>query len=96
MRLDNRIRALIAVGASVAANCQPCLAHNLGAALEWGADDQEIAEAVEVGKRVREGAAAKMDEFASGPNLARNPATGRPDPGCGCGRDVTATGAHNG
>ena len=63
MNLDNRILELIAVGASVAANCQPCLDYNVGKALEFGADRQQIAEAIEVGKRVRQGAASKMDKF---------------------------------
>ena len=61
---------LIAVGASVAANCQPCLEHNVGKALEYGADSQQIAEAIEVGKRVRQGAAAKLDKFAVSLNHA--------------------------
>lgn len=52
MTLDNRIKELIAVGASVTANCQPCLEYHVGEALEKGADGQEIAEAVEVGKMV--------------------------------------------
>jgi AhpD family alkylhydroperoxidase len=62
--LDNRILELIAVGASVAANCQPCLEYNVDKAREFGADGQEIAEAIEVGKRVRQGAAAKLDKLA--------------------------------
>ncbi|NTU63269.1 MAG: carboxymuconolactone decarboxylase family protein, partial [Chloroflexi bacterium] len=40
MNLDNRILELIAVGASVAANCQPCLDYNVRKALEFGADRQ--------------------------------------------------------
>jgi hypothetical protein len=64
MILENRILALIAVGASVAANCQPRLEHNLATALKSGASSLEIGEAIEVGKRVRRGAADKMDKFA--------------------------------
>ena len=64
MRLDNQILALIAVGASVSANCQPCLEHNVNTALKCGADAQQIAEAIEVGKRVRRGAATEMDKYA--------------------------------
>lgn len=66
MKLDDRIVRLIAVGASIAANCQPCLETNIKKALENGADEQEIRDAIEVGKRVREGAASKMDKYASG------------------------------
>ena len=64
MKIDERIQRLIAIGASITANCQPCLQTNVAKALECGADEQEIAEAIEVGKRVRKGAATKMDEFA--------------------------------
>jgi len=53
MKLDKRTIRLIAIGASVTANCQPCLQINVTKALENGADAQEIAEAVEVGKMVR-------------------------------------------
>jgi AhpD family alkylhydroperoxidase len=77
--LDKRILELIAVGASVAANCQPCLEYNVGKASEFGADSEQIAEAIEVGKRVRQGAALKMDKFAL--NLNSFSGTGG---GCEC------------
>jgi len=64
MKLDHRTLRLIAVGASITANCQPCLEINVAKALENGADEQEIAEAIEVGKMVRQGAGTKMDKFA--------------------------------
>jgi AhpD family alkylhydroperoxidase len=63
MKLDARTIRLIAVGASITANCQPCLETNVKKALENGADQQDIAEAIEVGKMVRTGAASKMDKF---------------------------------
>ncbi len=65
MAMDEKIRELIAVGASITANCQPCLKYHTDKALEFGADPKDVAEAVEMGKRVRKGAAAKMDGFAS-------------------------------
>ena len=82
MSLDIRIAELIAVGASVTANCQPCLQYHVGKARECGADDQDIADAVTVGKSVRQGAAAKMDAMAAG--LSRSALT--PAPGGCCGR----------
>jgi len=84
MKLDNHILALIAVGASVAANCQPCLEHNVSTALKCGAEGQEIAEAIEVGKRVRQGAAAKIDKFAIGLNNAARTTASATENGCGC------------
>jgi AhpD family alkylhydroperoxidase len=63
MKLDDRVKALIAVGASITANCQRCLKSTAAMALESGASEQEIAEAIEIGKGVRGGAATKMDRF---------------------------------
>lgn len=84
MKVDDRIRELIAIGASITANCQPCLKYHVIKALESGADGQEITEAVEVGKLVRKGAASKMDKFASSLNQAA-PLTGSSsNEGCGC------------
>jgi len=84
MKLDNRTIRLIAVGASITANCQPCLEANVAKALEDGADKQEIAEAIEVGNMVRRGAASKMDKFATSLNCAiLVPASGT-NGGCGC------------
>lgn len=84
MSLDNRILALIAVGASVSANCQPCLERNVSTALKCGADTQQIAEAIEMGMKVRQGAATKMDKFALGLNNAAPAFANELDGGCGC------------
>lgn len=65
MKLDNRIKELIAVGASITANCQPCLQYHSSEAQKSGADEQEVMEAIEMGKMVRRGAASKMDKFAA-------------------------------
>mgnify|MGYP001559362237 FL=1 len=85
MKLDNRTRSLIAVGASITANCQPCLQSTVTMALQSGVDEQEIAEAVEVGRRVRQGAASKMDKFALSQNYAVPSTASETDGGCGCG-----------
>ena len=61
--MDVRIKELIAIGASVTANCKPCLEYHVAKARENGAADEEIAEAVAVAQMVRKGAASKMDEF---------------------------------
>lgn len=61
--MDDRIKKLIAVGASVAANCHPCLEYHIGKALEFGINKNEIMDAVEVAKKVRGGAMASMDKL---------------------------------
>jgi AhpD family alkylhydroperoxidase len=84
MTLDERTAMLVAVGASIAANCQPCLEINVERARAHGIDPQEIADAVEVGRMVRKGAAAKMDRFAAGLNGPARAAPPDDDCGCGC------------
>ena len=64
MKLDDKTIELIAVGASITAGCQPCLRHHVGKARQLGAQDSEIAEAIAVGRMVRNGGATEMDMFA--------------------------------
>ena len=61
--MDVMIEELIAIGASITANCKPCLEYHATKARDNGASDEEIAKAVAIGKMVRKGAAAKMDLF---------------------------------
>lgn len=96
MKLDNHTLALIAVGASVSANCQPCLERNFRTALKCGADAQEIAEAIEVGKKVRHGAAAKMDMFAIGLDSFSLYTARTVDNQCECSSSTELTGSDNG
>jgi AhpD family alkylhydroperoxidase len=83
MKLDDRIKELIAVGASITANCQPCLQYHTSEAQKSGADEQDIMEAIDVGKMVRRGAAAKMDKFASTLTQTSAPSTNSSSGGCG-------------
>ncbi len=97
MKLDDRTIRLIAVGASITANCQPCLEVNITKALGNGADKQEIAEAIEIGKMVRKSAASKMDQFAS--SLSNSGPSAAAGTGSECGCDSLArriTGVKNG
>jgi AhpD family alkylhydroperoxidase len=63
--MEDKIKLLIAVGASVTANCQPCLKTAVTQAQLAGVDKKEILEAVTIGRVVRKGAFGKMDKFAS-------------------------------
>ena len=65
MTVDNRIRELIALGASVAANCQLCLEYHGRKAAEYGIDPAELAQAIEIGRTVRRGAATNVDQVVS-------------------------------
>lgn len=62
--MDDRMKKLLAVSASVGANCHPCLEYHVGKALESGIERSEITEAVEIARTVRRGATASMDKLA--------------------------------
>jgi AhpD family alkylhydroperoxidase len=59
--MDARTTELIAIGASVTAHCVPCLRFHVKKAREAGVVDDEIREAVRVGRMVRRGAARSWD-----------------------------------
>jgi AhpD family alkylhydroperoxidase len=61
--VDDRIKELVAIGASITANCGPCLEYHAAKAKEHGAGDDDIRQAVRIGQMVRKGSTAKMEEF---------------------------------
>lgn len=63
--MDEKTKELIALGASVACNCHPCVRFHTDKARKMGIDDTEIKTAFDVGKMVRQGAAAQMDKLLS-------------------------------
>jgi len=85
MKLEERILRLIAIGASVSANCQPCLQINAAKARDSGAEDEEITDAIQVGIMVQRGAAAKMHKFALHLDQAPPPPARASAEECGCG-----------
>jgi AhpD family alkylhydroperoxidase len=60
MAFNDKIKELIAIGASVSAHCQPCLEFHTSQAKQAGASLSEITEAIEVGKTVSKGASVQM------------------------------------
>jgi len=84
MELSEKVKELVAVGASITANCQPCLQYHTEKAIASGADSGEVTAAVEVGKQVRKGASAKMDQFSSSLKEA-NPAAAETKKSACCG-----------
>ena len=61
--LDENVKELIAIGASISANCHPCIKHHVAKAREMKIDGGEIRQAVEIGQMVRKGAAGQMDKL---------------------------------
>ena len=63
-QMNAQTKELIAIGASVAGHCQPCLTYHITEAKELGVADDRIQAAIEVGHMVEKGATAAMREFA--------------------------------
>ena len=63
--IDDKVKELIAIGASISANCHPCIKYHVNKAREMAIDENEIQQAIEVGKMVRKGAAGEMDKVIS-------------------------------
>jgi AhpD family alkylhydroperoxidase len=63
--IDDKVKELIAIGASITANCHPCIKYHVNKAREMAVDENEIKDAIEVGKMVRKGAAGEMDKVIS-------------------------------
>ena len=79
---DEKTKELIAIGASITANCHPCLDYHVAKARELGVGVDEISEAIEVGKQVRRGASAKTDRLAA--QQVGGQAVPIPPAGCEC------------
>ena len=62
--MDNKIKELIAIGASVAAHCQPCLTYHAATARKEGATKEEIGKAIEIGAFVLNASTKNMEEFS--------------------------------
>lgn len=62
--MNKKIEEMVALGASYALNCRPCMEYHKKAALEAGLTQDEIQGAIRVADAVREGASKKNREFA--------------------------------
>lgn len=62
--VDYKVTMLIAAGAAMAANCEPCLNRVVPDLIEAGVADADIRKAVEIGQFVKDKPAAIMKEAA--------------------------------
>ncbi len=60
--MDEKLRELISLGASVSAHCFPCFDYHLKKARKLGLTDEEIHETIQMGLMVMNGAGEKMIE----------------------------------
>ena len=82
MNLDSKTQAVIAIGCATAANCTGCLEKTVSIAKELGVGEEEIGAAIEVGRRVRAGAASKLDQFAATVNNVTTESSQTKNEGC--------------
>lgn len=82
--MDDPTQILVALGASVAANCRPCLEHYLDRAAEAGLPKDEIHEAVAVGQKVARGAGVRMKQFTASTLAVRDTPGSEREVGGGC------------
>jgi AhpD family alkylhydroperoxidase len=82
--MDEHMKELIAIGASAAVNCHPCIEHHLAQRRRLGLDEEEIRAATEVGMAVGRGAAAKTRAKVDNLLAAASVKT-ESGGGCGCG-----------
>ena len=80
--MDERMKELIAIGASAAVNCHPCMQYHLSECDRLGIGRDESRAAAEVGMAVAKGAAAKTRTYLD--TLLGAAAETRSDRGCGC------------
>jgi len=62
--LDPRTQELIAIAASVVAECQPCLDHHVEEARKAGASDSDMRNAISVARMIRRAGDENMDKYA--------------------------------
>ena len=62
--MNENTKELIAIGASLAAHCQPCLTFHVEKARKLGIGEDEIKEAIALGRMIQNGAMSAMDRFA--------------------------------
>ena len=58
------IDELVAVGAAIASNCEPCLKHHVGRARELGVADEDILRAVQTARAVKAAPARNVARLA--------------------------------
>jgi AhpD family alkylhydroperoxidase len=77
MRLEQRDKELAAIGASIGANCRPCIEHHVPAGREAGLTEGGLGDAVAVAQTIRHRAidlfAARVDELLGHPGYTPDP-----------------------
>jgi AhpD family alkylhydroperoxidase len=62
--LEKRVKELIAIAVSIVVKCEPCIEHHVREALQDGATEEQIVEAIEVAVEMGGGPATVQARFA--------------------------------
>ena len=77
------VEELVAIGAAIACNCEPCFKHHFREAMNQGVSRGDVALAVATARKVKEHIAAQMQKVA-GEQLAAAQEVGPPPGSCSC------------
>ena len=85
--MNDQLKELVAIGASVACNCQPCFSYHIAKARELGASEEDIETAVEVATFVQKVTVTEMKKYArqvrkEKPTAERTSRAAPPYPAC--------------
>ena len=80
--MNNSVKELVAIAASVGAHCRPCLEYHVRAATELGISKEDIEAAVAVGHQVEMGAVSAMKKTSA--SILGQPEEGACCSGKGC------------
>lgn len=62
-KMNEQIKELIAIGASVSSHCQLCLSFHVNKAKECGVNETDVREAIEIGQMVDVGSKSAMAKY---------------------------------
>ena len=88
------IEELVAIGAAIACNCEPCFKHHFREAMKQGVSRGDVALAVATARTVKEHMAAQIQKVA-GEQLAAAQEIGPPPGSCCCSSPATKTQKQN-
>ena len=83
--MTEAVTELVAVGAAIAANCEPCFRHHFDSAHKLGVSKEDMQEAVNVALAVQAAPRRKVMETADRYLALPEPGTAGASETCGCG-----------
>ena len=83
MALSEKEKELVAIGASIGGNCIPCLQYHYKKCKELGYSEEEMRDAIDMAKMVKEVPNKKIYETADKLNSVASSPSAPPDECCG-------------